>query len=105
MQRKNRIFIFLLPLLNKEKNAIKIVRKNKYNTASDDKSTYYCKVVREYEISLSGWSTVSNYIYIKNSELCSYAFYVSVKNFRPIKDFSSLNICFPNSVFMQDYTV
>ena len=61
----------------------------KIETASDDTGIYYCKVIREYKISLSGWRSISNYKYNYNASYymrfhhCQYAFYVHIDNFHP----------------------
>ncbi|CAG8615642.1 11662_t:CDS:2 [Cetraspora pellucida] len=74
---------------------------------SDDQFTYYRKMAREYGISLSGWSTISNYtceIGGKRNPLCAYTFGVSIENFHPIEDLASLKYRFPISVLMRDQT-
>ena len=76
------------------KTAIKAVQDNNFETASDDLYSFHRKVARENGIQLSGWSTINKYIYKKSkqtSSLCSHEFYVSIKDFCLLKDFTTIS--------------
>ena len=92
----------------KRKTAIKAVQDNNYETASDDLYSFHRKVARENRIQLSEWSTINKYIYKKSkrtSSLCSHEFYVSIKNFCPLEDFSTISDRFPISALLRDRTL
>ncbi len=80
------------------KTAIKAVQNNNFETASDDLYSFYRKVAQENGIQLSGWSTIKKYIYKKSkrtSLLCPYEFFVSIKDFCPLEDFTTISDRFP----------
>ena len=89
------------------KTAIKAVQDNNFKIASDDLYSFHRKVAQENGIQLSGWSTIKKYIYKKSkqtSSLCSHEFYVSIKNFCPLEDFSTISDRFPISALLRDRT-
>ena len=87
---------------------MKAIQKKKYITALDNQFTYYRKVARECEILLSGWSMISKYVCEseeRNNPLCAYTFWVSIENFHPVEDLTSLKNHFPISTLMRDCTL
>ena len=87
------------------KNAMKAIQEKKYITASDDQFTYYRKVAREYSILLSGWSMLRKYKYLPGDSLCAHAFHISIENFHPIEDVTTLKDYFPISALTRDRTL
>ena len=87
---------------------MKAIQKKKYITVLDDQFTYYRKVARKCEILLSRWSMISKYMCEsegRNNPLCTYTFWISIKNFHPIEDLASLKNCFSISILMRDRTL
>lgn len=72
------------------KAALTAVRTAGFETASDDRSSYYRKAAREYGFPLSEWATLSDYKYspghTDKSPLCTHLFRVPVASFRPLID-------------------
>jgi hypothetical protein len=90
----------------KRKTAMKAVQDNNYETASDDLYSFHRKVARENGIQLSGWSMLSNYIYKNRIDpLCRHEFNVSIKDFRPLEDFTTITDRFPISALLRDRTL
>ena len=90
------------------KKAIEAVQDNNFETASDDLYSFHRKVARENGIQLSGWSTINKYIRKKGkrtSPLYLHEFYVSIKDFCPLEDFSTISDRFPISALLQDRTL
>ncbi|RIB04471.1 hypothetical protein C2G38_2222263 [Gigaspora rosea] len=90
------------------KRAIKAVQDNNFETASDDLYSFRQKVARENGIQLSGWSTINKYIYKKGkrtSPLCPHEFYVSIKDFCPLEDFTTISNQFPITALLRDRTL
>ncbi|CAB5210402.1 unnamed protein product [Rhizophagus irregularis] len=90
------------------KTAIKAVQDNNFETASDDLYSFHRKVARENGIQLSGWSTINKYICGKGkptSLLCPHEFYVSIKDFCPLEDFTTISDRFPISALLRDRTL
>ncbi|CAI2201631.1 16248_t:CDS:1, partial [Funneliformis geosporum] len=90
------------------KTAIKAVQNNNFETASDGLYSFHRKVARENDIQLSGWSTINKYIYKqgkKTSPLCPHEFYVSIKDFCPLEDFTIISDRFPISALLRDRTL
>ena len=82
------------------------IQDNNFETASDDMYSFHRKVARENGIQLSGWSTLSNYIYKKGSNpLCPHAFSVSEKDFRPLADLTTISDHFSISAFLRNRTL
>jgi DNA polymerase elongation subunit (family B) len=76
--------------LQQRKKAIAAVRAADLETASDDRSSYYRKVAREYGLPLCEWAILSNYEFTpgptEKSPLCSYILRVPVESYRPLID-------------------
>ncbi|RIB26553.1 hypothetical protein C2G38_2163087 [Gigaspora rosea] len=90
------------------KRAIKAVQDNNFETASDDLYSFHRKVARENGIQLSGWSTINKYICKKGkrtSPLCPHEFYVSIKDFCPLEDFTTISDRFPITALLRDRTL
>ncbi|RIB10232.1 hypothetical protein C2G38_2250893 [Gigaspora rosea] len=90
------------------KFAMKAIQEKKYITASDDQSTYYRKVAREYGIQLLGWSMLRNYKYLPGGNLdslCAHAFHISIENFYSIEDVATLKNQFPIWALTKDRTL
>ncbi|RHZ49147.1 hypothetical protein Glove_529g21 [Diversispora epigaea] len=74
----------------------------KLETTSDDTtSIYYRKVAREYRIPLSGYRVP----YSARSPLCEHAFYVSINDYRSVKDPSILYNSYPSQLITHDRTL
>jgi hypothetical protein len=89
----------------KRKKAIEAVQDNNFETASDDLYSFHRKVARENGIQLSGWSIINKYIRKKGkrtSPLCPHEFYVSIKDFCPLEDFTTISDRFPISALLRD---
>ncbi|RIB10075.1 hypothetical protein C2G38_2043783 [Gigaspora rosea] len=86
-------------------------QESRLETASDDSSTYYHKVAREYRIPLSRWGLISDYKYnfsapyYTKSQLCLHAFYVHINNFRSVDNLESLYKTYPLSLIIRDRTL
>ena len=90
----------------KRKTAMTAIQDNNFETASDDMYSFHRKVARENGIQLSGWSTLSNYIYKKGSNpLCPHAFSVSEKDFCPLADLTTISDHFLISALLRDRTL
>src|SRR6266542_1305200 len=99
-------------ILKYNSEIVKAEQEYKLKIASDNMSAYYRKVVREYKILLSGWALLTNYEYNSgrmpystHSPLCSHAFYVSINNYRSIKDPTVLYKTYPPSLITYDRTL
>ncbi|GBC13605.2 DNA polymerase family B-domain-containing protein [Rhizophagus irregularis DAOM 181602=DAOM 197198] len=90
------------------KKAIIAVQDNNFETASDDLYSFHRKVARENGIQLSGWSTLNKYICKKGkriSPLYSHEFYVSIEDYCPLEDFTTISDQFPISALLRDRTL
>jgi hypothetical protein len=90
------------------KKAIEAVQDNNFKTASDDLYSFHQKVARENGIQLSEWSTINKYICKKGkrtSPLCPHEFYVSIKDFCLLEDFTTISDRFPISALLRDRTL
>src|SRR6266498_322496 len=90
------------------KTAIKAVQDNNFETASDDLYSFHRKVARENGIQLSGWFTIKKYIYKKSkrtSPLYPHEFYISIKDFYPLENFTTISDRFPILALLRDYTL
>ncbi|PKY33735.1 hypothetical protein RhiirB3_395034, partial [Rhizophagus irregularis] len=90
------------------KTAIKAVQDNNFETASDDLYSFHRKVARENGIQLSGWSIINKYIYKQGkgtSPLYKHEFDVSIKDFCPLEDITTISDRFPISALLRDRTL
>ncbi|PKK58786.1 hypothetical protein RhiirC2_795765 [Rhizophagus irregularis] len=90
------------------KKAIQAIQENNFETASNDMWSFHRKVARENGIQLSGWFTINKYKCKKGkrtSPLCSHEFYVSIKDFCPLEDFTTISDRFPISALLRDCTL
>ncbi|CAI2197502.1 2672_t:CDS:2, partial [Funneliformis geosporum] len=88
--------------------AIQAIQENNFETASDYLYSFYRKVARENGIQLSRWSTINKYIRKKSEQtnpLCLHEFFVSIKDFCSLEDFTTLSDRFPISAFLRDRTL
>ncbi|CAJ0627492.1 13950_t:CDS:2 [Entrophospora sp. SA101] len=83
------------------KKALQAIQDKNFETASDDMFSFHRKIARENGIAISGWSTISNYIYKKHSHYI-HDFRVSVNDFRPVEDLKMISDRFPISALMRD---
>ena len=92
----------------KRKTAMQAIQDNNYETASDDMYSFHRKVARENGIQLSGWSRINKYICKKGkrtSPLCPHEFYVSIKDFCPLEDFTTISDRFSITALLRDRTL
>ena len=79
-----------------------------FETASDDLYSFHRKVARENGIQLSGWSIINKYIYKQGkgtSPLYKHEFDVSIKDFCPLEDITTISDRFPISALLRDRTL
>lgn len=87
--------------LQARKKALETVRSLGYETASDDRSSYYRMVARVHGLVLADWGLLTSYEYFRggahadgrsgprdvpDSPLCEHVIRVDVRNFRPLVD-------------------
>ncbi len=102
-EKKLYLHIFTLGTGDRKK-ALQAIQDKNFETASDDMFSFHRKIARENGIAISGWSTISNYIYKKHSHYI-HDFRVSVNDFRPLEDLKMISDYFPISALMRDRTL
>ncbi|MCK4967692.1 MAG: hypothetical protein KAS12_01440 [Candidatus Aenigmarchaeota archaeon] len=76
------------PGMKTYKNALKLLNVE-FTTANDDLSSYYRKVAREGNFSLSNWNKITKYQIVENIEIpskCAHVLRVNIRNITEIKD-------------------
>jgi DNA polymerase elongation subunit (family B) len=72
--------------LQLRKRGIDLLRQKGYETASDDRSSYYRKAAREFGFSFTDWNVLKKYTYQKSSQMCGHKFYIGVSNIAAFVD-------------------
>ncbi|PKY34642.1 ribonuclease H-like protein [Rhizophagus irregularis] len=79
-----------------------------YTNSTGERKKAIIAVARENGIQLSGWSTLNKYICKKGkqtSPLYSHEFYVSIEDYCPLEDFTTISDRFPISALLRDRTL
>ena len=66
------------------KKALELLQESGFETASDDRSSYYRKAAREMGLPLSSWAVISNYIH-KETVNAIHSFEVSPENYKALE--------------------
>lgn len=84
-QKEKSKYLRLYYLKTKNRSeAIKLVRKEGYDTASDDLNSYYRVVCRDHLTTFSNWATMTDYTKVSSSDLIKGEVYrVDIKEFKP----------------------
>lgn len=73
---------FYFDKLKTRKDAIKVIRDKGYETTSDDTSSYYRVVCRDYLITFSSWVSITDYNIRSYSSIHGSVFEVNISNFK-----------------------
>jgi len=66
------------------KKALELLQESGFETASDDRSSYYRKAARELGLPLSSWAVISNYTY-KETVNATHSFEVGPENYKALE--------------------